>query len=288
MTNTNVFNLRYLEESQPSICIPRVFNNIDANKIGNVFEQLQLGKIKRVDMIECKNEKGEKFKRAFVHFEKWNWNEDAQTARRKLIEGKEIKIVYDNPWFWKISANRSNSTPDKREPGPSPQRSNSKPHMELEDEFGRNNSMRNEVPKPIAKNVQIGRRMEDKRRPVEVKLERKAPAHCLSLIPPTKIAPCLPPSPSIPSSPCLPSANPASLTPTDIPYQYCPPVEILQTAIDYGVIKPILKRKTVNKLTIKVVPEKEVQQFLEVKVEDQVVEMSEADKKICVELYGDL
>jgi hypothetical protein len=36
--------------------------------------------------------------------------------------------------------------------------------------------------------------------------------------------------------------------------------------------------------------EEEVKEFLEVKVEveDQVVEMSESDKKICEELYGDL
>ena len=241
MTNNTVFNLRYLEESQPSICIPRVFNNIDAKKIGNVFDQLQLGKIKRIDMIECKNEKGEKFKRAFVHFEQWNWNEDAQAARRKLIEGKEIKIVYDTPWFWKISANRSSATNDRREEGPpAPAIQRSKPHMELdlEDAFGRSNSMRKENPRPVDKaqvlrpaaqvlrpvdkaqvlrpaaqvlrpvaqvnqrddRRPVGRRMDDKRdnrmRPVDVKLERKAPiAPCLSLIHPGNIAPCLPPTP---------------------------------------------------------------------------------------------
>ena len=322
-----VFNLRYLEESQPSICIPRVFNNIDAKKIGNVFEQLQLGKIKRIDMIECKNEKGEKFKRAFVHFEKWHWNEDAQAARRKLIEGKEIKIVYDTPWFWKISANRSNSSNDsRREEGPPAiQIQRSKPYMELEDEFGRSNSMRKDIPRPVSKAqviipvskaqvlkkddirpvlqkddrrpvAQVGRRMDDKRdnrmRPVDaklevkldVKLERKAPiAPCLSLIHPGKIAPCLPPTPK---------------TAPNTPYQYHPPAtdnETLTTAIDYGVKKPIPKRRITKKpVVLKAAPvlklEEEVKEFLEVKVEveDQVVEMNEEDKKICEELYGDL
>jgi len=42
----------------------------------------------------------------YIHFEKWFWNKDAQTARRKLILGKEIKIIYDNPWFWKVSASK--------------------------------------------------------------------------------------------------------------------------------------------------------------------------------------
>ena len=323
-----VFNLRYLEESQPSICIPRVFNNIDAKKIGNVFDQLQLGKIKRIDMIECKNEKGEKFKRAFVHFEKWHWNEDAQAARRKLIEGKEIKIVYDTPWFWKISANRSNTTNDsRREEGP-PATQRFKPHMELEleDEFGRSNSMRKEIPRdekrPVSKAqvlkkddkrpvlqvlrpiAQVGRRMDDKRdnrmRPVDVKLERKAPiAPCLSLIHPGKIAPCLPPTPPaslIPTETLTPVA-----TAPDTPYQYHPPatdIPTLPTAIDYGVNKPIPKRRTAKKaVVLKAAPVLkleegeivgEVKEFLEVKVEEKVVEMNEEDKKICEELYGDL
>ena len=336
-----VFNLRYLEESQPSICIPRVFNNIDAKKIGNVFDQLQLGKIKRIDMIECKNEKGEKFKRAFVHFEKWHWNEDAQAARRKLIEGKEIKIVYDTPWFWKISANRSNTTNDRREEGP-PATQRFKPHMELEDEFGRSNSMRKEIPRPVSKaqvlkkddkipvlqvnqmpvskaqvnqrdeKRPLGRRMDDKRdnrmRPVDVKLdvklERKAPiAPCLSLIHPGKIAPCLPPTPPaslIPTETLTPVAPVAPVAP-DTPYQYHPPatdIPTLPTAIDYGVNKPIPKRRTAKKaVVLKAAPVLkleegeivgEVKEFLEVKVEDQVVEMNEADKKICEELYGDL
>jgi hypothetical protein len=27
-------------------------------------------------------------------------------ARERLLEGKDIKIVYDDPWFWKVSAYR--------------------------------------------------------------------------------------------------------------------------------------------------------------------------------------
>ena len=296
MTNT-VFNLRYLEESQPSICIPRVFNNIDAKKIGNVFDQLQLGKIKRIDMIECKNEKGEKFKRAFVHFEKWNWNEDAQAARRKLIEGKEIKIVYDTPWFWKISANRSSATNDRREEGPpAPAIQRPKPHMELdlEDAFGRSNSMRKEIPRPVAQVLRpvdkaqvlrpvaqvnqrddrrddrrpVGRRMDDKRdnrmRPVDVKLdvklERKAPiAPCLSLIHPGNIAPCLPPTP--PPTPPTERMTPASTSPVTTPYRYhysATDIETLPTAIDYGVLTIPKKRRNVKKPSVKVVPVKVV------------------------------
>ena len=40
-----------------SLCIPRVFVNIDEKRVRAVFEQL-LGKIYRVDIIERTNEKG--------------------------------------------------------------------------------------------------------------------------------------------------------------------------------------------------------------------------------------
>ena len=100
------FNLNLLAETQPSICIPRVFNNIAEKKIRQVFDELNLGKISRIDIKERTNEKGEVFNRVYIHFEKWFWNEDAQTARKKLILGKEIKIIYDKPWFWKVSASK--------------------------------------------------------------------------------------------------------------------------------------------------------------------------------------
>jgi hypothetical protein len=28
-------------------------------------------------------------------------------ARERILSGKELKIVYDEPWFWKVSANRA-------------------------------------------------------------------------------------------------------------------------------------------------------------------------------------
>jgi hypothetical protein len=99
-------DLRYLADNQPSLCIPRVFTNIDEVFIRKTIENVGLGKVSRVDLLERRSPKGELYKRAFIHFEKWHWNPAAQEARKRLITGKDIKIVYNNPWFWKISANR--------------------------------------------------------------------------------------------------------------------------------------------------------------------------------------
>jgi hypothetical protein len=100
------FDLNYLADNQPSMCIPRVFENISERQVREVFEQLDLGQLDHIDIIERKSEKGENYKRIFIHFSKWYWNDEACTARRRLIEGKDIKVVYNMPWFWKISANR--------------------------------------------------------------------------------------------------------------------------------------------------------------------------------------
>ena len=135
--STSTIDLKYVAENQPSLCIPRVFSNIDEKRIRDVFEKLDLGKIHHIDILDRKNEKGETFKRIFIHFEKWYWNSNAQEARRRLLSGKDIKIVYDNPWFWKVSANKANN----KEYSTSHESSHSiysQPHID----FGDNNESR--------------------------------------------------------------------------------------------------------------------------------------------------
>ena len=104
MTSFNNFDLNYLADNQPSMCIPRAFDNVDERQVRDIFEQLDLGQVSHIDIIERRTEKGEKYKRVFIHFTRWFWNDEACTARRRLIDGKDIKVVYNAPWFWKISA----------------------------------------------------------------------------------------------------------------------------------------------------------------------------------------
>jgi hypothetical protein len=103
------FNLCSIPANQPSLCIPRVFHNIDEQTVRLVFNKLALGTISHVDFVVKKSDKGNTFKRVYIHFHEWFWNTNAVAARQTLLEGKEIKVVYDAPWFWKVSANRSPS-----------------------------------------------------------------------------------------------------------------------------------------------------------------------------------
>jgi hypothetical protein len=95
-----------LPASYPSLCIPRVFPNITWQRVKEVFSELNLGRIERVDMVRKENEKGEKFQRVFIHFKFWDRSSEAQAVREKILSGDMIQIVYDDPWFWKVGMSR--------------------------------------------------------------------------------------------------------------------------------------------------------------------------------------
>jgi hypothetical protein len=123
-------DLRTIPASTPSLCIPRVFSNIGEARIRRIFDELNMGEIERVDIISKTTEKGEKFNRVFVHFKRWGTDGNAEKARQRLLNGQDIKIVYDDPWFWKISAYRP-PAPSQPQPNRRPQQK--APRLELDE-----------------------------------------------------------------------------------------------------------------------------------------------------------
>ena len=112
----------FAENSDPhhgvSLCIPRVFNNINWRRIKQTFIDLRWGFVDRVDVIPMGN-----YKRAFVHFapDKWNLGDrDAAGALAALKAGDEVKIVYDEPWYWKIGISRAERPAEAPKPKPRP------------------------------------------------------------------------------------------------------------------------------------------------------------------------
>ena len=101
------------------LCIPGVFANIGEVRIRRAFADLDIGEVTRVDIVTPKPTSAEapaqnkKFNRVFVHI-KWNNNKHADIAREKLLQGKEIKIVYDQPWFWKVSAYKKEQKQERK------------------------------------------------------------------------------------------------------------------------------------------------------------------------------
>jgi hypothetical protein len=111
-----------------SLCIPRVFANISWYRIKQVFIALNWGFVDRVDVIPSGGTK-----RAFVHFAPGKFT--ATKVLEALCEGKQVKIVYDEPWYWQISLSRS-AKPDE-----APERKQ-KPKVEIAAVLGEGNKKR--------------------------------------------------------------------------------------------------------------------------------------------------
>jgi len=91
--------------TEPSICIPRTLNNVTWRDVKDVFEKL-LGKgtVERVDIVTRRDDESP-FCRIFVHMRYWPVDQPGVAAwRQTLVDGGEIKVVHNHPWFWKCRA----------------------------------------------------------------------------------------------------------------------------------------------------------------------------------------
>ena len=107
-SNSNSYNVyTSAQATSPAICIPRVFKNISERRIAAIFAKLDLGEIVQIDMVPSVNRTGDEFYRVFVHIA-WGTSSNALQTRSRLAEPNgEVKIVYDDPWFWKLRASNS-------------------------------------------------------------------------------------------------------------------------------------------------------------------------------------
>ena len=88
----------------PSLCIPRTHANIRKERLFAVFRSLGLGWVGRIDVVEKIDEQtGAPFIRVFVHFTKWFRNPQTRQFLDHLETQKSANIVYDEPWYWKVT-----------------------------------------------------------------------------------------------------------------------------------------------------------------------------------------
>lgn len=103
------------DQRLPSICIPRLDLWVTNDYIEKIMNEVLLPQdtylttcIERIDILTRQNEKGEDFKRAFIHFIPWNSFESSSSKkmRQKLLSGETVKIMHNHPCYWKCSASR--------------------------------------------------------------------------------------------------------------------------------------------------------------------------------------
>ncbi len=119
--------------THPSICIPRTFPTIRGEQtkraVFKTFRDLRIGFIDRIDTVHKTDKNGERFCTVYVHL-KWNMdNKLARDTRQKLVDGQEIKVVYDEPWFWKCTASTIEKPENRYSEGPA--RSAARPRIDL-------------------------------------------------------------------------------------------------------------------------------------------------------------
>ena len=120
--------------THPSICIPRTFPTIRGEQtkraVFNTFKDLRIGHIDRIDTVHKTDKNGERFCTVYIHL-KWNVNNQlARDTRQKLLDGQDVKVVYDEPWFWKCTASTIEKPENRYSEGQ--QRSNTaRPRIDL-------------------------------------------------------------------------------------------------------------------------------------------------------------
>jgi hypothetical protein len=199
-----------------------VFANITDKRVAYVIREVGLGEIDHIDMVPKTAEDGTKFQRVFIHFKKWNSSESAKKARERVLSGKDIKIVYDDPWFWKLSANRAVQRPPREDGKSRPQQ---RPRPRLVDDEPLDQALR----------VQKQQRQHKPRNPVGSKLTVGA------------VAGLREPSPCLEDGESFEPKSPTEPPPRDVDAPY-PTIEEPWTKVDYGNLPALKKRGRVVKV----------------------------------------
>jgi hypothetical protein len=95
-----------------TVFIPRVFSNISSTRISDVFHNLDIGDVKKVDLVARTGRNGERYNMAFVHFTGF-YDTEASKSFQRDVENPEnkAKVVYDDPWFWIVLPFEKKETP---------------------------------------------------------------------------------------------------------------------------------------------------------------------------------
>lgn len=104
--------------SNISLYIPHVFSNYSKEDVTQVFEGLNLGKIKIIDFVSKMGQDGKEYNAAYVHFEYWNDTVSTRNFQARVLDTqKEARVVYDEPWYWIVLENKARKyVPGERKP----------------------------------------------------------------------------------------------------------------------------------------------------------------------------
>jgi len=82
------------------LCIPRVGLTISEKDVYNTLNEINMIKINSIKFIFKSRET---FNTVLIYFSEFLDNENGQLAKNLFLKGKDIKVIYNFPWFWKIT-----------------------------------------------------------------------------------------------------------------------------------------------------------------------------------------
>ena len=106
------------EFSNISLYIPHIFANYSKDMVAQVFEDLNIGKVKNIDFVSKMGQDGKEFNAAYIHFEYWCDTIAARNFQARVLDTtKEARLVYDEPWYWIVLENKARKfVPGERKP----------------------------------------------------------------------------------------------------------------------------------------------------------------------------
>ena len=88
-----------------AVRIGYVFPNIREGRITDIFQELGLGDVVKIDFTERTDREGTPYNLVHVHI-KWNTEDHTKQFCAAVERGEEVKVIYDDPWFWKVTKPR--------------------------------------------------------------------------------------------------------------------------------------------------------------------------------------
>jgi hypothetical protein len=86
------------------LCIPRIEKHVTEEYIKQIFARLNIGKIIKITEIPLKSDPD--YKRILLTIRIDPHAPNIKYINERLNSGKNIKIVYNAPWYWKMVLGR--------------------------------------------------------------------------------------------------------------------------------------------------------------------------------------
>ena len=94
-----------------TLCIPRIENTTELNYVKSIFTRMDIGDIK--DMFQIPLRAEVKFKRVMIQMNIDEKKEKGEFIMKRINSGKDVKIVYNSPCYWKVYLRRINKVVGK-------------------------------------------------------------------------------------------------------------------------------------------------------------------------------